>query len=172
MRANAAALTWGEFNMLVMGEVIALTTMDSRQHTTPFKHQGHRICWNTFLFLHGLGKRKFELIKSHYLSSGLIPCMHGNTGHSPAHALVMEEVKTIIMFTTQQAESNAILLPGCIPGYKRSDIQILPSSTTKRSIRQLYEDSLKALTEKDCLHHLLPGVGEISPACCRCTAND
>ena len=32
-------------------------------------------------------------------------------------------------------------LPGRIPGYKRDDIKLLPSSTTKRSVWMLYQDS-------------------------------
>lgn len=38
-------------------------------------------------------------------------------------------------------DSNAILLPGRIPGYKNSDLKLLPSSTTKRSIWDLYIES-------------------------------
>ena len=69
MRADAAALTWSELNMVVMGEVMALTTMGSHNQTTIFQHRGHRVCRKTFLFLHGMGKRKFELIKSHFSSA-------------------------------------------------------------------------------------------------------
>lgn len=38
-------------------------------------------------------------------------------------------------------DGNAMLLPGRIPGYKSSDIKLLPSSTTKRSIWELYVES-------------------------------
>ena len=148
MRADAAALTWSELNTVVMGEVMALTTMGSQNQTTIFQHRGQRVCRKTFLFLHGLGKRKFELIKAHFLSAGLVPRTHGNTGRTPAHALVMEDVKNIIVFVTQHAEANAILLPGRIPGYKRSDIQILPSSTTKRAIWLLYEETAAQLSQR------------------------
>ena len=30
------------------------------------------------------------------------------------------------------AEQNAILLPGCIPTFKRDDIKVLPSSDSKK----------------------------------------
>ena len=74
-------------------------------------------------YIHGIGKRKFELIKAHFTSSGLTPCMHGNTGPAPANTLIMEEVRNVVVFVTQHAEANAILLPGRILGYKGSDIQ-------------------------------------------------
>ena len=38
-------------------------------------------------------------------------------------------------------ESNAMVLPGRVPGHKRSDIQLLPSSTTKHKIWDLYQQA-------------------------------
>ena len=39
------------------------------------------------------------------------------------------------------AEEHAIALLGRVPGFKRSDIRLLPSSNTKASIHRLYEQS-------------------------------
>ena len=38
-------------------------------------------------------------------------------------------------------EANAMVLPGRVPGYKRSDIQLLPSSTTKHNVWELYQQA-------------------------------
>lgn len=35
-------------------------------------------------------------------------------------------------------DTNAMLLPGRVPGYKDSDVKLLPSSTTKHAIWELY----------------------------------
>ena len=35
-------------------------------------------------------------------------------------------------------DSNAILMPGRVPGYKDSDVKLLPSSTTKHTIWEQY----------------------------------
>ena len=148
MRVDAAALSWNELNMVLIGQVMALTAMASRNQVTVFQHHRHHVCRKTFLFLHGIGKRKFELIKAHFASSGLTPRTHGNTGRAPANTLIMEEVRNVVVFVTQHAEANAILLPGRIPGYKGSDIQILPSSTTKRAIWLLYEDTAQQLSQR------------------------
>ena len=43
-------------------------------------------------------------------------------------------------FLQAYAEDNAILLPGRIPGYKRDDIQLLPSSTTKKVVNIMYSE--------------------------------
>ena len=148
MRADAAALTWSELNMVVMGG--SNGTYSDGDHEP---HHSLPTPWAPCLqenipVLHGLRKRKLELIKRHYLSHGLVLRVHGNTGRTPAHALVMEDVQNIITFVMQYSEANAILLPGCIPGYKRSDIQILPSSTTKRGIWMLYEESATQLAQR------------------------
>ena len=165
MRADAAALSWNELNMVLIGQVMALTAMASKNQVTVFQHHCHRVCRKTFLFLHGIGKRKFELIKAHFASSGLTPRTHGNTECAPANTLIMEEVRNVVVFVTQHAEANAILLPGRIPGYKRSDIQILPSSTTKRAVWLLYEDMSKCRVDKNVTCHRCRKKGHLQRAC-------
>ena len=44
-----------------------------------------------------------------------------------------------------------LILPGRVPGYKRSDIQLLPSSTTKHTVWELYQQAAE--------------VGSIRPVC-------
>ena len=44
------------------------------------------------------------------------------------------------------AVSNAILLLGRIPGYKKDEIQLLPCSTTKRGVWRLYQDTAAILS--------------------------
>ena len=40
-----------------------------------------------------------------------------------------------------RTEANAMVLPGRIPGYKSCDIQLLPSSTTKNRVWELYQEA-------------------------------
>lgn len=44
---------------------------------------------------------------------------------------MLDEITYLITFLRNYVERHAILLPGRIPGYKRDDIQLLPSCTTK-----------------------------------------
>lgn len=146
--------------MLLLGQVMALTDCGPQayshshkpkgreRNTTVFYHHGHRICRNTFLFLHGVSKHRLLALRGSYLSEGLVPRVHGNTGRAPAHALVMGDVRNIITFVAQYAEANAILLPGRVPGYKRDDIEILPSSTTKKSIWLLYRETAPTVGQR------------------------
>ena len=89
------------------------------------------MCRNTFLFLNKIGEFRPKALKSHYLSEGFVPRIHGHTGRRVPNALDPEDVRGIIEFVMQYVESNTILLRGRIPGYKWDDIQLLPSSTTK-----------------------------------------
>ena len=80
-----------------------------------------------------------------YIREGLVPRVHGHTGRVAPNALVLEEVKGILTFVMHYVETNAILLPGRIPGYKRDDIK-LPSSCTKRAVWLLYQESATCLS--------------------------
>ena len=57
---------------------------------------------------------------------------HVNTGNHPKHALTLGRILGILQFVKNYAEQNAILLPGRIPGFKRDDVKVLPSSDTKK----------------------------------------
>lgn len=67
--------------------------------------------------------------------------MHGHTGRTASNVLVLENVKGIITFVLQYVEANGILLPGQIPGAKRDNFKLLPSSCTKRSVWVLQQES-------------------------------
>ena len=165
MRSNAMELNRTELDMTVMGQVMAFThcskaTINFTKHrhqikrreknTTTYHHQGVKVCRKTFLFLHNIGEFHLKAIKAQYLAEGLVPRIHGHSGRIAPNALVLEHVQSIVTFVMQYAETNGILLPGRIPGYKRDDIQLLPSSTTKRAVcgyffRRVLPPSLQGL---------------------------
>lgn len=53
----------------------------------------------------------------------------------------MDTLQNVVSFLDNYAEEHAVALPGRVPGFKRSDIRLLPSSNTKASIHRLYEQS-------------------------------
>ena len=79
-----------------------------------------------------LGKTRFQSLKDHYQMSGLMVRQHGNVKRLPHNTLTQQEQDCAIRFIKSYARANSILLPGRIPGYKRDDLQLLPSSTTKK----------------------------------------
>ena len=159
-RANSQQLDRKELEMAVMGQVMAFTFCNQLQNTTQYRHRpkqrerntsmfyhnGVRVCKNTFLFLHDIGNFRLKAIRAHYLSEGLVPHIHGHTGRTAPNALVLGDIKGLITFVMHYFESNGILLPGRIPGYKRDDIKLLPSSCTKRAVWMLYQDSAISLS--------------------------
>ena len=82
--------------------------------------------------MYNTGKDHFMALKASFLASGLTTRVHGNTKHACKHALKFDEIKNLVTFIGNYAEKHAILLPGRIPGYKKDNIQLLPSSTTKK----------------------------------------
>ena len=68
-------------------------------------------------------------------------------------------------------DTNAMLLPGRVPGYKDSDVKLLPSSTTKHAIWELYlqaaaASSMRAVaysTFTDLWRQLLPNIVVMKP---------
>ena len=69
MRDNCAELLKKDLDNIVKGQIMAFTCMDDMTHSrdrhaskerqrarTAYYHQGHKICWRTFAYLHGIGK--------------------------------------------------------------------------------------------------------------------
>ena len=74
--------------------------------------------------------------------NGLTPRVHGNTKRKPKHALSYTTTEFVVRFLFNYAEQNAIVLPGRVPGYSRTDIQLLPSSVSKRAVWRVYRESV------------------------------
>ena len=142
--------------MALLGQLSAFTfsgvnavrhPSQSRQHTyTVFWHCGQKVCRKTFVFIHTISEKRLKNLKSSLARNGLSPRTHGNTRRLPANTISYADTQRVVQFVTTYAEAHAILLPGRIPGYKRTDLQLLPSSTTKRSVWLLYSTSLATLT--------------------------
>ncbi len=162
IRDQCAVLTRHELDLVILGQIMGnifnedAVGIRSRHALTPrqrsrvvFYHHGFRICKRTFLQLHGVGKNnkyiiimestcntigkcRFLALKAHYIVCGLTTRDHGNKHRLPHNSMSFEDTKNVVRFLQSHAEDHAILLPGRIPGYKRDDLQLLPSSTTKR----------------------------------------
>ena len=87
-----------------------------------YMHKDHHLCRNTFSFLYGVGKHRMPAIKKNFLEYGLETRVHGNSRTRPHNALSWDMVMNIVKFICNNAEQNAMLLPGCIYTHKRDDI--------------------------------------------------
>ena len=144
-------LTHDELDMVVMGQLRALCHSDPvtqktkaknterRRSTTLYRFGGHRVCQKTFCFLHTMSHKRLESIKASWLENGLCPRVRVSV--VPHNTTKLSDIKNVVRFILQYAEDHAILLPGRIPGYKRDDLQLLPSSTTKREVWENYHQA-------------------------------
>ena len=94
-------------------------------------------------------KKRLHNLLEHMKTAGLCPRTHGNTRRVPAHALSLPNVKRVVQYILGYADLHAILLPGRIPGYKRDDLKLLPSSTTKHAMWEQYKAATESLQESN-----------------------
>ena len=122
-------------------------TETARKRTRiPFFYHGRRICRKTFLFLHRIHQRRFYSLLKHYKKNGLSVRVHGNNKQLPTSTSSPETIENVVKFIRNVAEEQALLLPGPVPGFKRTDVKLLPSTLTKHSLWKTYQD----LCNNDC----------------------
>lgn len=91
-------------------------------------------------FLHSRHKTRFYSLVKHYRKNGLLLCIHGSKRRLPSSAFSAETIERVVKFIVNVAEDQALLLPGGIPGFKRIDVKLLPSSLTKSKLWKMYQD--------------------------------
>ena len=160
-RSQCSELSRAELDMAILGQLSAFTnnstsSVHSTKHRHPptnrqrvythFFHGGRRVCKKMFLFLHIISEKRFRNLQESLKQNGITPRRHGNTRRLPANTVSFADTQRVVEFLGTYAETNAILLPGRVPGYKRTDVQLLPSSTTKRQVWQQYCSALHSTT--------------------------
>ena len=150
IRLSCMELTTSELDMIIMGQVVACTNTSTstvkiphhRKHDyTYFLHRGSPICSGMFRFLHAVGTKRMKNITKAVKLGGIAPRTHGNTKKLPYNTLTLNVVQSVICFLLNYCEKHALLLPGRVPGYSRTDIKLLPSSTSKRGIWRIYKEA-------------------------------
>ena len=151
MRSQASLMTHQELDLVLLGSLMTTlhdhdTTAARGRHkpakrtkvTSHFMHNGYHVCIKTFAFLFGIGaNHRIKAIRKHYLENGMEPRVHKNTKRLPSKTASYEDLLALVKFLQNYAETNAILLPGRIPSYKRDDLKLLPSNTSKKVIHNI-----------------------------------
>ena len=147
-RSSCAELSKQELDMIVIGEIVAFTNSDPNHSSIlrmrdicHYMHQGKPICANTFMFLHGIGRTRVKNIRCNIRMQRLLPRVHGNKHRQLHNAHSFEDTEYVVCFIFSYAEQFTLLLPGRVPRYSRSDIQLLPSSKSKREIWNEYRQT-------------------------------
>ena len=133
VRDDCRQLSHSELDLVVMGQLLALTQRDETTQTkhysskdrkrsfTCFKHGGHNICIKTFCFLHTIGQSKLEAIKA---SNGL--CPRSRPYVKPHHALHLSDIEYVVSFVRNYAD-------GRIPGDNDGCVEPLLHCCQERS---------------------------------------
>ncbi len=159
-RSQCQQISRLELDMLLIGQLLAFgdissgVSTESRHSPSPrvrihysYHHKGKSICLKTFLFLHGIGIKRLKNIAKSYHDHGILPRVHGNSKRLPHNTLNLQSVQHVISFLVNYTEENGLLLPGRLPGYRKSDVKLLPSSTSKMGIWKLYQNAANACTD-------------------------
>ena len=85
------------------GEISTHRGKERGKSYTLFHHNGARVCQKTFLFLHTMGYWRYKAIKASYLSSGVVPRVHGNTGKRKKLGLSLREIEEVVQFILNYA---------------------------------------------------------------------
>ena len=96
-----------------------------------------------------ISQNKLTALLKHYKERGLEPRKKKSGGRVGKTALTAEDTERVVKYLQTYAEDHALVLPGRVPGFKKSDIKLLPSSDTKRVIWRRYSDAALA-AGKDC----------------------
>ena len=89
---------------------------------------------------------KLKAVIQHYKDHGIAERQRKSGGRRVnTRSLTYDDIKAVVTFITNFAEEHALVLPGRVPGFKRSDIRLLPSSETKASVWRKYKSSVELL---------------------------
>lgn len=131
-----------------------------------------------------ISKNKLTALIAHYKEHGLTP-RRKKTGGRKCNTKILsyDDIRGVVTFITNYADEHALLLPGRVPGYKRSDIRLLPSSETKASVWRKYGAAMAILglraarlsTFRKLWRQLLPHIVQTRPMtdlCWECQKNN
>ncbi len=96
--------------------------------------------------LHGVGKRRYDAVRQHFLDHGIQDHLHGNSKKLPHHRFTTAELKCIVSFVKNYAEE----MPFCyLVGFPASNERTFSYSLRiqpKRSVWEHYMKSCATLT--------------------------
>ena len=96
------------------------------------------------LFSFRISNKKLVSLKIWLKDNGLTPVVLKSGGISRTRRVLSpDDITRAVKFILNYAENFAVFLPGRIPGFKRSDLRLLPTSSTKASVYRLYETAMK-----------------------------
>ena len=112
---------------------------------TNFVYKTRHICLKTFMFLHGIGKKRFHTLMKHYQLNGVTVRTHGNVCRLPWNASTVHDKQRAVTFIKNFAEANSLPLPGRMAKFHDYNIMLLPTNVSKASVHRAYVKSSEEL---------------------------
>jgi len=108
---------------MMLGCAVDTNLQKGREQTFSACTKGTRFTKKPTIFYTWLAKKGYN-IKEHFQDQGLVVREHGIDMKKCHNALTFAG---ILEFIENYVKQHAILLPGCIPRFKRDDVSVLPS---------------------------------------------
>jgi hypothetical protein len=107
-------------NMFLLGMLNAnvRTNKTEKKHTdkvcltSEYYFEGNKICMVAFLIIYGVGKKKWEAVRKHYIDHDISPIVHGLTGRKSNNAVLFETILQILTFINNYANAHGLPSPG------------------------------------------------------------
>ena len=95
------------------------------------------------LYVSSLSRDKHYKLQTHVKDKGLVPRKLESGGRNK-NALTYADICNVRNFILTYGEAHAVHLPGRVPGFKRTDVQLLPSEYPISAIFKVYQQSASA----------------------------
>ncbi|XP_035826079.1 uncharacterized protein LOC106011983 [Aplysia californica] len=186
LRCHFMSLERAELDMVVLAKIscgihLSAFTIRPKQKSqterkasrTDYFHHGQRICRDTFTFIHAISREKLTALIVHYKEHGISPRQHGNLKKLPSNSLSFKDTRNVVDFIVNYAEDHAIMLPGRTPHNWVSDVKLLPTNCSKKSVFDQYSETLSSVPESRVVSYrsfrriwaaLLPFIRTMPPA--------
>lgn len=144
-------------NILLMGALncLANTTPETAKKghksktrdraNVDYKFRGVSVCRSFFLFVNGVGMKKFRNILGQIKKNGIEVTAH-KSSKTNIKTLTLQQRVHAVTFIKNFSLQNSLVLPGRMPCYRDVDLHILPSSMSKTYV---YEKYLEACTKNE-----------------------
>ncbi|KAH3812649.1 hypothetical protein DPMN_141086 [Dreissena polymorpha] len=101
------------------------------------------VCKKTFMLVNDIGRSALENLVDHYKQNGPLPRKHGNVGKKPSQAVIYDDVKRVVEFLQNYADTYGIPQPAAPRGSDNTPPIYLDSGKTKLTIHKEYIESCR-----------------------------
>ncbi|KAH3714846.1 hypothetical protein DPMN_057548 [Dreissena polymorpha] len=101
------------------------------------------VCKKTFMLVNDIGRSALENLVDHYRQNGPLPRKHGNVGKKPSQAVIYYDVKRVVEFLQNYADTYGIPQPAAPRGSDNTPPIYLDSGKTKLTIHKEYIESCR-----------------------------